>query len=237
MFVANNFAEGFVNGSRGQVIGFEDTLPLVKLVADGRVLRVEPHSWTLMEDERKRAEVTQLPLRLAWAITIHKSQGMSLDAAEIDLGKTFTPGMGYVALSRVRSMDGIYLKGINRMAMQLHPDIFTLDSELRSSSKLLESQTDDVLDEILVDTKAKVANEDLLAELKQWRRQRAQVDGVPAYFIAHDSTLEALASRPPLTLQQLLGTSGFGPSKVESYGKDIIAITTSNLPKPTKKTK
>jgi ATP-dependent exoDNAse (exonuclease V) alpha subunit len=106
MFVANDFASGFVNGSRGRVIDFDDGLPIVEL-ANGRELKVERHTWKLEEDGKKRAEVAQLPLRLAWAITIHKSQGMSLDAAEIDLGRSFTPGMGYVALSRVRSMDGV----------------------------------------------------------------------------------------------------------------------------------
>ena len=98
MFVANNFAEGFVNGSRGQVIDFENGVPVVQLL-NGRKIKVEPHSWSLSEDGKMRAEISQLPLRLAWAITIHKSQGMSLDAAEIDLSRAFTPGMGYVALS------------------------------------------------------------------------------------------------------------------------------------------
>jgi ATP-dependent DNA helicase PIF1 len=56
---------------------------------------------------RERAEVVQLSLRLGWAITIHKSEGMRLDAAVIELRKCFTPGMRYVALSRVRSLDGI----------------------------------------------------------------------------------------------------------------------------------
>src|ERR1019366_4262614 len=97
----------------------------------------EPHSWTLVEDDRTRAEVVQLPLRLAWAITIHKSQGMSLDAAEIDLSKTFTPGMGYVALSRVRSLDGLYLQGLNRMALNMHPQVHDFDSQLRDASARL----------------------------------------------------------------------------------------------------
>jgi len=77
MFVANNFAEGFVNGSRGQVVAFQGSTPVVAL-ANGRTIYVEPHSWSLTEDGKVRAEVSQLPLRLAWAITIHKSQGMSL---------------------------------------------------------------------------------------------------------------------------------------------------------------
>ena len=130
LFVANNPAKGYVNGTRGRVTGFRKNLPVVRLTT-GRTLMVEPQSWVLMEDGKERAEIIQLPLRLGWAITIHKSQGLSLDAAVIDLRKSFTPGMGYVALSRVRSLDGVYLTGINRMALRLHPEIVGFDRELR----------------------------------------------------------------------------------------------------------
>jgi ATP-dependent exoDNAse (exonuclease V) alpha subunit len=136
MFVANNFNEGFVNGSRGKVVKFKDGDPIVKMTG-GRTLRVEMHSWKTKVDEQVLAEVEQLPLRLAWAITIHKSQGMSLDAAEIDLGKAFTPGMGYVALSRVRSLTGLYLQDINEVAMIMHEEIYALDELLREKSETL----------------------------------------------------------------------------------------------------
>jgi ATP-dependent DNA helicase PIF1 len=138
MCVVNNLAKGFVNGSRGRVVGFRKNLPVVRMSMGGTVT-VEPHSWALVEDGRKRAEIIQLPLRLGWAITIHKSQGMSLDAAVIDLRKCFTPGMGYVALSRVRSLEGVYLTGINKMAMQLHPEIVGFDTELQEASERLEA--------------------------------------------------------------------------------------------------
>lgn len=136
MFVANDFSEGFVNGTRGEVIGFQKKsgLPIVKLLS-GRKLRVDYHSWKIKEDENVVAEVEQIPLRLAWAITIHKSQGMSLDAAEVDLSKAFTPGMGYVALSRVRSFEGLYLVGINDMALVMHREIYELDELLREASE------------------------------------------------------------------------------------------------------
>jgi hypothetical protein len=195
-------------------------------LSNGRTLTVERHSWTLTEDGKKRAEVVQLPLRLAWAITIHKSQGMSLDAAEIDLGKSFTPGMGYVALSRVRTLDGIYLTGINAMAMQLHPDIFEFDAELRAASELLAAEVADALEEAEEpEFEAPQLNEELLQKLKSWRIKRALADQVPAYIIAHDKTLEALTLRPPATPQQLLATPGFGPAKAEKYGPEILEIT------------
>ncbi len=230
MFVANNFGEGFVNGSRGQVIDFENGLPVVRLL-NGRLLTVEPHSWSLSEDGRVRAEVSQLPLRLAWAITIHKSQGMSLDAAEIDLSRAFTPGMGYVALSRVRSIDGLYLQGLNAMALAMHPHMDSFDANLRQRSNQLAEATTDIADEVPVAalTKAPVTTDPALFEkLKRWRLARAKTDGVAPFMIAHNTTLTAVSSIKPATTTQLLGISGFGPRKVEAYGPEIIAIITTH---------
>jgi hypothetical protein len=137
MFVVNNLSAGYANGTRGRVVGFSGGLPRVRL-ATGKTITVEPHRWVLAEDGRERAQILQLPLRLAWAITIHKSQGMSLDAAVIDLRQCFTPGMGYVGLSRVRSLEGVYLTGINKMALQMHPEIVAVDQALREASACLE---------------------------------------------------------------------------------------------------
>ena len=235
MFVANNFSAGYVNGSRGQVVGFQGDRPQVRLMSNGRIISVEPHSWALTEDDKKRAEVAQLPLRLAWAITIHKSQGMSLDAAEIDLSKSFTPGMGYVALSRVRSLNGVYLTGLNAMAMRLHPDIFTFDAELRAASDALAAITDDALDEVMPEPGVPAAQHSapvdhtLLEKLRMWRVKRAMSDGVPAYIVAHDTLLEALATRPPQTSQQLLAMPGIGPKKLEQYGTELLAILRANV--------
>jgi hypothetical protein len=75
-----------------------------------------------------------VPLRLAWAITIHKSQGMTLDAAEIDLGDAFEPGMGYVALSRVRSLSGLKLMNLNEIALTVHPKILQQDTFFKAGS-------------------------------------------------------------------------------------------------------
>ena len=227
MFVANNFQAGFVNGSRGRVTGFHDGLPMVTLVESGKSIRVEPHSWKLVEDDRTRAEVVQLPLRLAWAITIHKSQGMSLDAAEIDLSKSFTPGMGYVALSRVRSLAGIYLTGVNQMALQLHPDIFEFDRALQRASAELAEVTDDAPEEAEEpepEADSTDYDEALFRQLREWRIERSRADKVAPFIIAHDSTLQELARRKPTTMQKLAATKGFGPKKVASYGADILQV-------------
>ncbi len=96
-------------------------MPVVRLNS-GREVVAEPEEW-IIEDETGDvlASYEQLPLCLAWAITIHKSQGMTLDAAEIDLSRTFELGQGYVALSRLKSLAGLQLLGMNDMSLQLDP--------------------------------------------------------------------------------------------------------------------
>lgn len=228
MFVANDFSKGFANGSRGRVVSLGGDFPVVRLSSNGREISVEPYTWQLVEDGKIRAEVSQLPLRLAWAITIHKSQGMSLDAAEIDLSRTFTPGMGYVALSRVRSLEGVYLKGINTMALQLHPDIFTFDKTLKQSSELLARVTEPFVEPTAsVNAEPGAAqNEALLAKLKEWRRARAESEGVPLYLIAHNALLDDIATRMPMDDNSLLAVRGMGRAKLAKLGPEILTITT-----------
>ncbi|MDP2684292.1 MAG: PIF1 family DEAD/DEAH box helicase [bacterium] len=130
MFVKNNFNENYINGTMGEVIDFddEDGFPIVKTV-EGKTITVKPVSWTIDEHDEVVAEIMQIPLRLAWAITVHKSQGMSLDLTEIDLSKSFEYGMGYVALSRVRSLEGLSLVGFNQKALQVDPKVTELDKD------------------------------------------------------------------------------------------------------------
>ncbi len=135
MFVRNNYEQGYVNGTMGKVTGFnENDDPVVKTY-DGKTITVGPAQWTIKEDEKIIAQITQHPLRPAWAITVHKSQGMTLDAAEIDLSKSFVEGMGYVALSRVKSLKGLRLLGINNMALRVHPEVSAFDEQLHRQSE------------------------------------------------------------------------------------------------------
>ena len=134
MFVKNNFEEGYVNGTLGTVskCGFEE----IKVrTLSGAIIEVERESWRIDEDGKSRAEIIQYPLRLAWAITVHKSQGMSLDTAEVDLSASFEKGMGYVALSRVRSLQGLFLKGLNDMALKVNEEVLEFDKKFREISK------------------------------------------------------------------------------------------------------
>lgn len=136
MFTKNSPLEGYVNGTIGTVVGFTQgsDYPVVKL-RGGRKVAVEPAEWTVEESGRVRAGIRQLPLRLAWAMTVHKSQGMSLDAAVMDLGAVFEFGQGYVALSRVRRLDGLHLLGFNERAFQVHPDVLAQDDLFRVASE------------------------------------------------------------------------------------------------------
>lgn len=133
MFTRNNFDEGYVNGSIGHVLRFDEGQPVVQLL-DGTTIRPERAEWEMEDSGRVKASMRQFPLRLAWAITVHKSQGMSLDNASIDLERCFEYGQGYVAISRVRSLKGLHLKGLNAKAFAIHPDVVEADREFREQS-------------------------------------------------------------------------------------------------------
>jgi len=135
MFTKNDPAGRYVNGTLGVVDDFdaEDGYPIVRTRGGKRIL-AEPSKWKIDEAGRERASITQVPLRLAWAMTVHKSQGMSLDAAVIDLSKAFEYGQGYVALSRLRNLSGLHLLGLNERALRVHPLAVEKDAEFRAAS-------------------------------------------------------------------------------------------------------
>lgn len=147
MFTRNNFEEGYVNGTLGEVVGFAvNGNPIVKTKA-GQRIEAAPGEWSITDGPKILAQVKQIPLRLAWAITVHKSQGMSLDAAVIDLSQAFEFGQGYVALSRVRSLDGLFLEGINDRALMLHPTIQRQDAIFRAKCEAAQKRIETIPDD------------------------------------------------------------------------------------------
>ncbi len=135
MFTKNDIMRGsFANGTLGTVTGFNsDGMPIVT-TRTGRSIAPEPMEWSIVDNGSIIAQITQVPLRLAWAMTVHKSQGMSLDAAHMDLSGAFEYGQGYVALSRVRTLSGLSLAGFNERALQVHPEIALRDAAFREAS-------------------------------------------------------------------------------------------------------
>lgn len=141
MFTKNSVKDGFANGTLGTVKYFDEYsgYPIVE-IRSGKRIEVLPMEWTIEEGGKIKARVSQLPLRLAWAITVHKSQGMSLDEAVMDLSDVFEFGQGYVALSRVRRLSGLHLLGINNQALKVHPEILAKDAIFKEESENTERE-------------------------------------------------------------------------------------------------
>jgi len=136
MLVKNNNEKGYVNGSLAKVLAFNDKgFPTIQLKS-GKIISVEQENWSVQDDHSKvLASFNQIPLRLAWAITVHKCQGMTLEEAEIDLSKTFEKGQGYVALSRLKKLENLRLIGLNEMALQVDSLCFKADQRFQQLSE------------------------------------------------------------------------------------------------------
>lgn len=140
MFTKNSPKGNFINGTLGKVEGFNlSGSPVIRTIT-GRKIEATPMEWSVEENGKTKALVSQLPLRLAWAITIHKSQGMSLDEAVMDLSEVFELGQGYVALSRLKKLSGLHLLGWNERAFKVDEKILADDQLFRQGSKEAETE-------------------------------------------------------------------------------------------------
>jgi ATP-dependent exoDNAse (exonuclease V) alpha subunit len=142
MALKNDYTGKYVNGSIGTVIDFSESAddeqpwPIVEF-RNGNTCKMTPEKWEFVENFLPSAKIVQVPLRLAWAVTIHKSQGLTLDSAYIDLTTAFELGMGYVALSRVRKLEDLTLKGYNNVALQVDRAVLEYDDSLHESSNVI----------------------------------------------------------------------------------------------------
>lgn len=182
MFIKNNYDKGYMNGTLGEVVDFsEDGYPMVRISGD-YVIEAIPEDWSIQDDiGNTLASFKQVPLRLAWAITVHKSQGMTLDAAEVDLSKTFERGQGYVALSRLKDIESLFLSGFNAMALQVDPLALKADKRFRELSTEADMRWfDEELEKFgklfLQVCKETVARQDML---KQNRKKAKKSSGEP----------------------------------------------------------
>uniref|UniRef100_A0A7N0TM41 ATP-dependent DNA helicase n=1 Tax=Kalanchoe fedtschenkoi TaxID=63787 RepID=A0A7N0TM41_KALFE len=134
MLIKNvNVKSKLVNGAAGTVTGFTkpyktrlicgcSVMPIVKFDS-GLEMAVHPENWEVIEGNTVLARRQQIPLVLAWAISIHKCQGMTLDSLQADLSSAFDYGMVYVALSRVKSLAGLHLSGFEPCKIKAHPKV------------------------------------------------------------------------------------------------------------------
>lgn len=134
MLIKNlSVSRGLVNGSTGTVTRFQfaeeaanltptAVLPVVKFDS-GKELLITPETWSIMEGASCLASRVQLPLVLAWAISIHKCQGLTLDNIHTDLSRAFGCGMIYVALSRVRRLENLHISGFSTRKIRAHPKV------------------------------------------------------------------------------------------------------------------
>ncbi|KYQ93685.1 DNA helicase [Tieghemostelium lacteum] len=135
-----------VNGSRGVVVDFvkvrakkrfakfyqDNPMAPVVLFNDGQKVTIPPMEWGVWSENK--ASRVQLPLKLAWALTIHRAQGMTLDKVECQLSQSFACGQGYVALSRVRSLSGLYLRDFKRTAIRTSSKVIQFNKKINKLS-------------------------------------------------------------------------------------------------------
>lgn len=119
------------NGSQGVIVYFENKYPVVRF-HNGATRVMAPHIWS--SEKIPNIGIQQIPLILSWAVTIHKSQGMTLDMAEIDVGNgIFECGQSYVALSRVKNLDGLYLTSFNPRKIRIKKKVAEFYRKLHES--------------------------------------------------------------------------------------------------------
>ena len=250
MFVKNDPDKRFINGMLGEVEEVSDDSIRVRLSGKDNIVKVEPTAWETiryhMNEETHKIESTkigsfmQYPIKPAWAITIHKSQGLTFDKAVIDAHEAFSPGQAYVALSRCRSLDGMvlseklsqraiitdsivdeYMNGavqdIDALARNINFEPFDYDRTTKETTVAKNANGH-----------VTVVNTNVFDALKEWRTQVASVAGVPAYVVMYDRTLAELANALPERTSELDSIHGLGPVKIEKYGQALLDVIHSS---------
>jgi len=216
IFIKNNPDQGYINGTLGEVIGFNEFsgCPIVKTFDDQEIV-AEPVQW---EVENKKNEIVatihQVPLKLAWALTVHKSQGMTLDSAQVDLSKTFEVGQGYVALSRIKSISGLKLLGFNQIALQVDNLILQQDNSIKRSSditalqfdKLSKSEKQEMFETFILKSNGRLQAGEIKRPIKiKPKVKKGDTLKLTKKLLAQKKSLEEIAAKRKLSLRTIYG--------------------------------
>lgn len=258
MFIKNDPERRFINGTLGEVKSIEKNSIAVRLAESGTVIDVEPMEWQNIryqfDEESKEISSKQIgrfkqyPLKAAWAITVHKSQGLTFDKAIIDVHAAFSPGQAYVALSRCRTLDGLVLSSpvsasvfmranavdayMNYISRPVEELAYSSCYEYFEYEKKLEPEEVAPASEVNADKRevpVEIPDTALAQELKTWRFERAKEIGKPAFFVLSNAVLAGIAHLRPTTLTDLMAVPGIGPSKLNAYGEEIVSIVQSHM--------
>ena len=237
MFVKNNVLDGFVNGTFGVVESVSSSGIKVRTEREKRLVTVERVRWNyeISEFNTLSNEVEtkivgwydQYPLILAWAITIHKSQGQTFDNVILNLRKCFAEGQAYVALSRCRSLEGIQLSSlVSRKAIKINQVVEDFLQQMRA-----EWTNDAVKNAIIADQKKPkelklVYDREWVAqELDNYRRAQANSYKCTCNLIFNKKEIRYLANKAPRTKKEMRALSpNVSENTVAKYGDAILKI-------------
>lgn len=240
MFAKNDYKRNFRNGTIGQISKLEGDS--ITVIADNQEIVVERDSWenieyTLKEEihqihEEVVGTFRQFPIKPAWAITVHKSQGLTFDNAVIDLPHTFESGQAYVAFSRCRTLEGIVLK------RKVNPSTFFVDKAIVDFYNRLETNIDKIAEKVSYvpfewendaeEDNVATIDSQLAEALKNWRLEKSRSMNVRAFQILTNRALNGVAMVKPRSLEQLSNINGVGLSTVSRFGEEIIRIVNGN---------